>query len=84
MCQLTASWMQGALNIHSLLSKNRDKVTDLMLHLLFLLLLFIDGQNRIHEHGHFKVSHADGAEKFSTTTIELLSPKAAASFIRMA
>lgn len=76
--------MQGALNIHSLLSKNRDKVADLVLHLLFLLLLFVDGQNRIHEHGHFKVSHADGAEQFSTPIIELLSPKAAASFIRMA
>lgn len=78
----------GTLSIHSLLSKNRDKVTDLVLHLLFLLLLLYwtphDGQNRIHEHGHFKVSHMDGAEQFSTTIIELLSPKAAASFIRMA
>lgn len=30
----------GTLNIHSLLSKNRDKVTDLMLHLVFWILLF--------------------------------------------
>lgn len=64
------------LNIHSLLSKNRDQVTDLVLHPLFLLLLLYrtlhDGQNHNDEPEHFKVPHTDGAEQFSTTIIEPL------------
>lgn len=66
----------GILNIHSPLSKDRDQVTDLMLHLLFLLLLLYrtphDGPNHTDKHEHFKVPHTDGAEQFSTTTIEPL------------